>query len=366
MPHHANNATAIRWIGNAETGHLELLDQRLLPQQEVWLRIHTAEQAADAIRDMVVRGAPAIGLCAAYGVVLRAQIEPGLRVQIEPALRVHIEPALRADAFEPTFEHLAAARPTAVNLHWAIERLRQRIAASAHTLTLDDIFQEAEAIRHEDIQANQKMGAFGAALLPANARVLTHCNTGALATAGHGTALGVLRTAFAQGKLQHAYASETRPYLQGARLTMWELLKENIPATLITDNMAGYLMQQKKVDAVIVGADRIAANGDTANKIGTYALAVLCRYHGIPFYVAAPRSTVDLHTADGTGIPIEMRSAQEVTTLQGVSIAPANADALHPAFDVTPHALITAIITEEGVVSGNYTQELPKIMADAP
>lgn len=340
------HTTAIRWIGDAQTGHLELLDQRLLPQQEVWLRIDNADACAQAITDMVVRGAPAIGLSAAYGVLLAAQSLDG---------------ALHIDAFEGALQTLAASRPTAVNLHWAIERLRH-VITSTSDLRIERIYQEAEAIRTEDIAANETMGRYGAALLPQHANILTHCNTGALATAGHGTAIGIIRSAHAQGKLQHAYASETRPYLQGARLTMWELLKDNIPATLITDNMAGYLMQQGTVDAVIVGADRIAANGDTANKIGTYALAVLCKYHGIPFYVAAPLSTIDLQTPNGDGIPIEMRSAKEVTTLQGMAIAPSNAHALHPAFDVTPHALITAIVTEQGVVKGDYLQGLPQLV----
>lgn len=339
-------ALSIRWIGDAQDGHLELLDQRLLPQQEVWLRIESADACAQAITDMVVRGAPAIGLSAAYGILLAAQ---------------SIEGPLHIAAFEEALQTLAASRPTAVNLHWAIERLRHLIS-NTDDLSIERIHEEAAAIRQEDIAANETMGRYGAALLPSKANILTHCNTGALATAGHGTAIGIIRSAHAQGKLQHAYASETRPYLQGARLTMWELLKDDIPATLITDNMAGYLMQQGKVDAVIVGADRIAANGDTANKIGTYALAVLCKHHDIPFYVAAPLSTIDLQTSSGDGIPIEMRGAQEVTMLQGVSIAPKDAPALHPAFDVTPHELITAIITEQGVVEGDYLQGLPQLI----
>lgn len=343
----AVDATAIRWRGNAQEGVLELLDQRKLPTEERWLTFRTGQEAADAIRDMIVRGAPAIGLTAAYGVVLAAQ---------------ELEGPLHKDRFDAICQTLLDARPTAVNLRWAIERM-QNLLARTPAPTLQELYDEAEAIRQEDIQANRDMGALGAALLSDHARILTHCNTGSLATSGHGTALGVIRTAHEQNKLAHAYASETRPYLQGARLTMWELLKEQIPATLITDNMAGYLMQQGRVDAVIVGADRIAANGDTANKIGTYALAVLCKYHDIPFYVAAPLSTVDLSTAHGRDIEIEMRSAQEVTTLSGVRIAPENADALHPAFDVTPGELITAIITETGVVHGAYVQGLSTLMA---
>lgn len=346
-----SGVTSIRWTGDAQSGVLELLDQRLLPAQEVWLTIDSADATARAITDMVVRGAPAIGLTAAYGIVLAAQ-----------QMNQEIGGALRVDRFEDTFETLGASRPTAVNLHWAIERLRT-LLNTEENVSVERLHAEAEAIRTEDLAANHAMGKFGADLLPANSKVLTHCNTGALATAGHGTALGIIRTAFAQGKLRHAYASETRPYLQGARLTMWELLKDNIPATLIIDSMAGYLMQQGHVDAVIVGADRIAANGDTANKIGTYALAVLCKYHNIPFYVAAPLSTIDLETPNGGGIPIEMRAANEVTQLKGVFIAPTHANALHPAFDVTPSTLITAIVTERGVVRSEYTAGLRALMA---
>lgn len=345
-----DSAISIRWAGDARNGVLELLDQRRLPAEEVWLTIDSAEATADAIRDMVVRGAPAIGLTAAYGIVLAAQ-----------AMKQQKDGALTVDRFEAVFGTLGASRPTAVNLHWAIDRLRS-LLASDEPMTVARIHAEAEAIRTEDIAANQAMGALGADLLPARANILTHCNTGALATAGHGTALGIIRTAYAQGKLQHVYASETRPYLQGARLTMWELLKDNIPATLITDSMAGYVMQQGDVDAVIVGADRIAANGDTANKIGTYALAVLCKHHNIPFYVAAPLSTIDLDTPDGSGIPIEMRAPTEVTRIKDVAIAPPNADALHPAFDVTPNTLITAIVTENGVVKGEYIGGLRELV----
>ena len=249
----AHYVTAIRWNGDAATGILELLDQRLLPTEETWIALHTADATADAIRDMVVRGAPAIGLTAAYGVVLAAQ-ELGVNLSLA--------------ALEPSMATLNASRPTAVNLHWALERMRALFASGA-TVTIDTLFAEAEAIRLEDIAANRRMGDFGAALLPENCTILTHCNTGSLATAGYGTALGVIRSAFAEGKLKQVFADETRPYLQGARLTMWELMKDNIPSVLVSDNMAAYLMQQGEVQAVIVGADRIAANGDTANKIGT-------------------------------------------------------------------------------------------------
>lgn len=344
----AHYVTAIRWNGDAATGILELLDQRLLPTEETWIALHTADATADAIRDMVVRGAPAIGLTAAYGVVLAAQ-ELGVNLSLA--------------ALEPSMATLNASRPTAVNLHWALERMRALFASGA-TVTIDTLFAEAEAIRLEDIAANRRMGDFGAALLPENCTILTHCNTGSLATAGYGTALGVIRSAFAEGKLKQVFADETRPYLQGARLTMWELMKDNIPSVLVSDNMAAYLMQQGEVQAVIVGADRIAANGDTANKIGTYGLAVLARHHGIPFYVAAPMSTVDMQTNDGSEIPIEERSTEEVVLVRETRIAPEGALARHPAFDVTPGELITAIITERGVVKPPYRTSLGALASE--
>lgn len=341
----AHYVTAIRWVGDESTGILELLDQRLLPTEETWISLQSADATADAIRDMVVRGAPAIGLTAAYGVVLAAQ-ELGVNLSL-PAL-------------EPSMATLNASRPTAVNLHWALERMRS-LFGTGEPVTIGTLFAEAEAIRREDIAANRAMGDFGAALLPENCTILTHCNTGSLATAGYGTALGVIRSAFAAGKLKQVFADETRPYLQGARLTMWELMKDNIPSVLISDNMAAYLMQQGEVQAVIVGADRIAANGDTANKIGTYGLAVLARHHGIPFYVAAPMSTVDMKTDNGAQIPIEERSADEVVLVRETRIAPEGALARHPAFDVTPGELITAIITERGVVKPPYRTTLAAI-----
>lgn len=339
--------TAIRWNGDAATGTLELLDQRLLPNEETWMEVHTSDAAAEAIRSMVVRGAPAIGLTAAYGVVLAAQ---------------EFGSGLSLDALESSMAALQASRPTAVNLYWALERMR-RVFEAEESVTIDRLFEEAEAIRAEDIEANLAMGQFGAELLGENVTILTHCNTGSLATAGYGTALGVIRSAHEQGKLTRVYAGETRPYLQGSRLTMWELMKDGIPSTLVSDNMPAYLMQQKDVQAVIVGADRIAANGDTANKIGTYGLAVLARHHGIPFYIAAPMSTVDLETNDGSEIPIEERSSDEVTVVGGVSIAPEGAQARHPAFDVTPGELITAIITERGVVKPPYRSGLAALAA---
>jgi methylthioribose-1-phosphate isomerase len=297
----------IRWKGD----RLELLDQRLLPDQTVYVTCKTAAEVAAAIRDMVVRGAPAIGCAAAFGVVLGGK---------------------------DSFELLAKSRPTAVNLFWALERMQGARNPQA----------EAQAIFDEDLAANRAMGAHGAALMPKNARIMTYCNTGALATSGHGTALGVVRSA--REKNVSVIACETRPYLQGARLTAWECVQEGIPCTLVTDNMAGHLMAKGEVDVVIVGADRIAANGDTANKIGTYMVAVLARRHGLPFYIAAPTSTFDPKTADGSGIQIEERPAQEVTGYRGTRWAPEGVKVRNPAFDVTPAELITAIVCEKGVL----------------
>lgn len=332
-----SSVTPARWIGDAATGHLELLDQRLLPTEETWLPFHTGLDAARGIKDMVVRGAPAIGLTAAYGVAL----------------------AVRDAANTPIAESLEAlknSRPTAVNLFWALDRM-----AKLRTEVGDDVvrlLQEAENVREADVAANVAMGDFGAAKMPANARILTICNTGSLATAGYGTAAGVIRSCHRQGKLKQVYACETRPYLQGARLTMWELMKDDVPVTLITDGMPGHMMQRGMIDAVIAGADRIAANGDSANKIGTYQLAVLAKHHGIPFFIAAPTTTVDLNTADGSGIPIEQRSVEEVVTLKGVNIAPVGSKAEHPAFDVTPAELITGIVTECGVAEAPFQPTL--------
>jgi methylthioribose-1-phosphate isomerase len=298
----------IRWRGD----RLELLDQRLLPDKKVYLTCRTAEQVAKAIKDMVVRGAPAIGCAAAFGVVL-------------------------GKGSKKAHEVLAKSRPTAVNLFWALERMKKATNLEA----------EAKAIYDEDIAANRAMGERGAELIPNKARVMTHCNTGALATAGHGTALGVIRSA--KGKKISVIANETRPYLQGARLTAWECIQEGIPCTLITDNMAGHLMSRGDVDVVIVGADRIAANGDVANKIGTYALAVMAKRHGIPFYVAAPLSTFDAKIPDGSHIPIEERPGDEVTGYRKVRWAPKGVKVRNPAFDVTPAELITGIICEKGI-----------------
>jgi methylthioribose-1-phosphate isomerase len=314
-------ATAVqtmRWTGTA----LELLDQRRLPDEVVYLACRSADEVAAAIRDMVVRGAPAIGCAAAFGYALAARAGDDL----ERAARV-----------------LAASRPTAVNLFWALGRMRAARGAEAAEA-------QALAIQAEDIVANRALGAFGAPLLPEGARVMTHCNAGALATAGHGTALGIVRSAHAAGKRVSVIANETRPYLQGARLTAWEMIQEGIPVTLEADVAAGHLMSCGEVDLVLVGADRIAANGDVANKIGTYPLAVLARRHGLPFYVAAPSSTFDLTLADGSAIPIEERPADEVMGFRGERWAPRGVTVRNPAFDVTPAELISAIVCERGVI----------------
>jgi methylthioribose-1-phosphate isomerase len=319
-------AETLRWRGD----RLELLDQRKLPEEVAYLTCRTAAETAAAIRDMVVRGAPAIGCAAAFGLALESR---------------------RGGDMAAAEAVLAASRPTAVNLFWALDRMRGVADPEAGAL----------AIFAEDLAANRAMGAFGAALVPDGARIMTHCNAGALATAGHGTALGVIRSARDAGKRVSVIANETRPYLQGARLTAWEMVQEGIPVTLITDNMAGHLISRGQVDLVIVGADRIAANGDTANKIGTYTLAVLARRHGLPFYVAAPASTFDPAIPDGSHIPIEERPPEEVTGYRGVRWAPAGVQVSNPAFDVTPANLISGIITETGVVLEPDTDKLSKI-----
>ncbi len=341
---------ALTWDGRA----LLLLDQTALPAEERIVRCRTAAEVAAAIRAMIVRGAPAIGAAAAYGIVLAAR---EAHAADRTGLLAHLESAA---------EILLATRPTAVNLRWAIDRmLRVPLAhtqASGDELT-DLLLAEADAIAEDDIQTNRAIGAHGAALIHAGERILTYCNTGSLATVDYGTALGIIRTAHEQGKQVHVYVSETRPVLQGARLTTYEVLQYQIPATLITDNAAGWLMREGKIDRVIVGADRIAANGDTANKIGTYTLAVLARAHEIPFVVAAPLSTVDFRTLDGGGIPIEERRPEEVTRVAGVPVAPAGMPAINPAFDVTPHHLISAIVTEAGVATAPYRRTLQELAA---
>lgn len=305
-----------------------MLDQRVLPLREEWLELSTHEEVAAGIRDMAVRGAPAIGVAAGYGMALAAK-----------------NGVDRAEAHRV----LAASRPTAVNLFWALDR----ISAMA-SWEFQDVLREAQAIEREDLEMNQAIGRHGAELIQPGWNVLTVCNTGSLATAGHGTALGVIRTAHSQGKGIHVYSCETRPRQQGLRLTAYELSKEGIPFHSIADGVAGSLMRAGKVDCVIAGADRIAANGDTANKIGTYSLAVLARHHGIPFYIAAPSSTLDPSLATGDLIPIEERSGEELTHIEGVQIAPAGCPVFNPGFDVTPGDLIKAIITECGVVRGPY------------
>ena len=325
-----------------------MLDQRELPQEEVYLTFTKPEEVIEAIADLVIRGAPAIGVAAAMGMALGAQA-----LSDDPD-------EFRAGLVDLS-ERMNAARPTAVNLRWAVRRAN-RVAEAA----LDDgvaaakvrLIDEAKLIHQQDIEINRAMGHHGATLVPQDASILTHCNAGALATAGYGTALGVVRAAQEAGKNPTVLADETRPFLQGARLTTWELQKDDIPVTLITDNMAGYMMQQGKVDCVVVGSDRIAANGDVANKIGTYSVAVLAHEHGIPFYVAAPTSTVDLEAVTGDAIPIEQRTSDEVTVVNDVRITPESVSAAYPAFDVTPNRLVTAIITEQGVARPPYTESL--------
>jgi len=333
-----------------------MIDQRKLPAAEVYVRCKTAAEVARAIKTMVIRGAPAIGVAAAMGIAL------GMRKSTATGTQKF------AAEFYKTCEMMAATRPTAVNLFWAIERMKQAFATAAKAgesvdQIKDRLDREAEAIHDEDVASCRAMGAFGAEVVPAEARILTHCNAGALATAGYGTALGVIRGAIEAGKRVAVFADETRPFLQGARLTAWELVRDGIETTVITDNMSGALMRQGKVDLVVVGADRIAANGDTANKIGTYGVAVLAREHQIPFYVAAPLSTIDLSTPDGSGIPIEERSAKEVTHVGGAQLAPEGALVWNPAFDVTPHHFIAGIITERGICRAPYGESLRRAVA---
>ncbi|HEX4998138.1 MAG TPA: S-methyl-5-thioribose-1-phosphate isomerase [Terriglobia bacterium] len=336
---------------------VRMIDQRKLPTIEEYPVFSTYQDVAEAIRDMVVRGAPAIGVAAAMGVA-RGVLDS----------RARDIAALRADFAEITTT-LASTRPTAVNLFWAIERMRrvfdQAVASGADRGAIEKILiDEAHAIYNEDVESNRRMGRFGAELLPTSGSVLTHCNAGALATAGYGTALGVIRAAIEGGKRLRVLADETRPFLQGARLTAWELWKDGIDVTVIADNMAGSFMRQGLIDAVIVGADRIAANGDVANKIGTYSVAVLARHHDIPFYVAAPISTLDLKIPDGSHIPIEQRDPSEVTHAGGARVAPEGVRVFNPAFDVTPHALVTAIVTDRGVARPPYTTRLRELGSD--
>jgi methylthioribose-1-phosphate isomerase len=333
-------------------GCVRFIDQTKLPTEEIYVNCTTYHEVADAIRSMVVRGAPAIGVAAAMGIALGMRDSPA---------RNHSE--LRRD-FDEVCGVIGATRPTAVNLFWAIRRMQQlleSVSAQPIPQIKQRLIAEAQQMLVEDIACNRAMGKHGAALLPSRGGVLTHCNAGALATCGYGTALGVVRSAVQSGKTLHVYADETRPFLQGSRLTAWELMRDKIPTTVISDNMAGTIMRQGKIDAVIVGADRIAANGDVANKVGTYTVAILAKEHGIPFYVAAPFSTIDLDTADGSQIPIEQRASNEVTHLAGKQIAPSGVKVENPAFDVTPARYVTAIITERGVVREPYTDSLREI-----
>jgi methylthioribose-1-phosphate isomerase len=328
------------------------IDQTKLPTEEVYVTCTTHQQVADAIRNMVVRGAPAIGVAAAMGIALGVKNSKAESVA-----------DLKKD-FDQICETIRQTRPTAVNLFWAIRRMQEKfetlrirpIAQIQHAL-----IEEAQRMHAEDIAVNQAMGRHGATLMPSSGGVLTHCNAGALATAGYGTALGVIRAAVEQGKKIHVYADETRPFLQGSRLTAWELMKDGIPTTVISDNMAGAMMQQGKIGAIVVGADRIAANGDVANKIGTYTVAVLAKEHGIPFYVAAPISTVDLATADGGKIPIEQRNPREVTHIAGKQMVPDGVEVENPAFDITPAKYVSAIITERGIARAPYEQSLSQL-----
>jgi methylthioribose-1-phosphate isomerase len=335
----------IEWKDSA----VVMLDQRLLPAREVYHVCKTHADVAEAIRAMVVRGAPAIGVAAAMGI----------------ALGVMNSTARTVDELESRFLEIcnliSETRPTAVNLPWAVERMKAVFAANRSRgvrAIHSALFGEAQALLAEDVRTNERMGRLGQELIPREASILTHCNAGALATAGYGTALGVIRAAVAAGKKVRVYADETRPFLQGARLTAWELGKEGIPVTVITDNMAGYFLQQGRIDCVIVGADRIAANGDVANKIGTYSVAVLAGENRVPFYVAAPVSTLDMTLPDGSRIPIEERDPEEVRQIQGVRIVPEGIGVANPAFDVTPHRYISAIITERGIARPPYTESL--------
>lgn len=330
-----------------EDNTVVMLDQRLLPGEETYNRYQTHEEVAQAITDLVVRGAPAIGVSAGMGIALGA---------------MNIPPGQDFDAgFKAVCQRMSIARPTAVNLFWAIERMKnlyEGIREKSREEIVAALVAESQVMHDEDIESCKAIGRFGGSLLPDEGVVLTHCNAGALATAGYGTALGVIRGAFEMGKKVHVYSDETRPFNQGARLTTWELQKDNIPVTHICDNMAGYYMKNGVIRSVVVGSDRIAANGDVANKIGTYTVAVLAREHGIPFYVAAPLSTVDFNCPSGDQIPIEERSGEESANLAGQRLTPEGVPSAYPAFDVTPNRLVTAIITDKGVARAPYTESL--------
>jgi methylthioribose-1-phosphate isomerase len=332
---------------------VRFIDQTKLPNEETYVNCTTHQQVADVIRDMVVRGAPAIGVAAAMGVALGMNNSKADNI-----------PSLQQE-FDEIAGLIGKTRPTAVNLFWAIQRMREKfqtIKSKPIPEIKSLLVEESRRMHAEDIAANQSMGRYGATLMPASGGVLTHCNAGALATCGYGTALGVIRAAIEQGKKIHVYADETRPFLQGSRLTAWELMKDGIPTTVISDNMAGAMMKQGKIAAIVVGADRIAANGDVANKIGTYTVAVLAKEHSIPFYVAAPFSTIDLATPDGSGIPIEQRNPREVTHFAGKLVTPEGVGIENPAFDVTPAKYVTAIITEGGIARAPYAESFRRLM----
>lgn len=338
----------IEWVDGA----VRMIDQLKLPLEEVFNDYRTCEEVGDAIKTMVIRGAPAIGVAAAMGVALGCR---DLDVDNYEDFRSGMDRVCE----------VVNTRPTAVNLSWAVDIMKKEAEAIKDKPVpeiKERLIQKAIEMEEEDIAINKKMGANGAALINPGDSILTHCNAGALATAGYGTALGVIRAAHEQGKNIEVYVDETRPYLQGSRLTAWEMMKENIPATLITDNMAGWMMKQGKINCVVVGADRIAANGDVANKIGTYSVAVLAKEHNIPFYVAAPTSTVDLNTPDGSGIPIEERAEEEVTHAGGCRVAPHGIKVANPAFDVTPNKLVAAIFTERGVAKAPFIESLNKLV----
>ena len=332
-------------------GAIELIDQTRLPQEVVTLTIRDYRELADAIREMRIRGAPAIGIAAAYGVVL--------------GIQALTDGAVLDEHFKKVIEELTATRPTARNLFWALERMTQVFRENRDTgleFLKETLLDEAKRIHEEDIEANKRIGSYGAKLIPDGATILTHCNAGALATGGYGTALGIVRAAWEVGKLKKVLVDETRPRLQGARLTAWELKQDGIPFELITDSMAGSFMACGEVDAVVVGADRIAQNGDTANKIGTYPLAVLAHHHKVPFYVAAPTSTVDPTIKNGSQIPIEERDPSEVTQMRDVRIAPEGVNVRNPSFDVTPAGLITAIVTEQGVFRSPLSEAIENVL----
>lgn len=346
MPHTSSAVSAIRY----ENSVLKLLDQRILPHTVQYISYTDGFSVAKAIKDMVVRGAPAIGITAAFGIALEA-----IKQQNDEQLNL-----------SQVMEALAQSRPTAVNLFWAIDEMKaehDRIKDKSLTEQVEGLIQKAQQIHKDDIHANETMGNLGAELIPENAQVYTHCNAGALATGGHGTALGVIRSAHQKNKIKQVYAGETRPWLQGARLTAWELMQDNIPVSLCSEGAAGQLLRQGNVSWIIVGADRIAANGDVANKIGTYNLAILAKHHDVKVMVVAPTTTFDLNTKTGSDIPIEDRPESEVTHIQGKAIAPENCQAINPSFDMTPHSLIDVIVCEKGVIKAPFTENIERLLS---